>query len=167
MNNFKIFNTILLLINTICLIAITVTFILWPKNTAPVSGGNDQETVTQTDGTSLQYKTPYCTVKYPSKWKGSVKYVEKEENGVYTGTFYCLMKDQEIAMFDIYFGAPETGTYIGSVVKDGKTVAFNVKSSDFQPDPSWSEDERMLYLAMANGINDVIESVTNDPNYLG
>ena len=165
MNNLKIFNTILLLINTVCLIVIAVTFVLWPKT--PVATTPDVQEEVSESLDVIQMKTPYCTLNYPAKWKDMVKYAEKEENGVYTGTFYCLIKDQEIAMFDVYFGAPETGTLIGYVLKDGKSVPFNVKSSDFAPNDSWTEDERMIYFGMTNGINTVIESVTNSVNYIG
>ncbi len=164
MSKLKILDTVLLAVIAACMIAILVVLVLWPKGAT----SNQSDSIDGSETVEMmKIKTPYCTLNYPAKWKELVKYKESTEGETYTGTFYCQMKDQELELFNVHFGAPDTGTLIGSILKDGKTIPFSVASSSFEPGEGWTEDERMLYFAMANGINDVIESVTGDPNYLG
>lgn len=107
----------------------------------------------------VQIETPYAVLEFPAKWSDQLDYQGSEDNGVYTGNFYCCIGDQKLEIFRVYFNNAEAGSLIGFVDHDGKPVAFSVESFETEETDNWTEDERYIITGMTEGINDVITAV--------
>lgn len=181
-NKLKRTNRILIFIIIICIVAIIIMVALWPENTKKGnltnkievtsnvnSFGSVSGTTAVGDNTNIaemmKIKTPYCKLNYPKAWSDNLKYKEKEENGVFSETFYCCIKEQEIEMFTIYFGETEVGIQLGYIIKDGKKVSISVDVKTFETDDTWTDEEKTLLNNMTEGVNDVIISVTSNKNF--
>ena len=112
------------------------------------------------DQEQFAIETPYCSIGYPIAYKNYLKQVDTIEDDTYTKTFFCCIKGMEIELFSIYFNRGDTGTRLGSVVYRDSSVSFSVESVEFTPDYTWTEEEKLIYMSMAEAINDVIYSVS-------
>ena len=184
----------LIVIVTVCVVGIIALIGLWPKDKNNVSTSNETKVLTSANNADnaddanevdnannpntepvvtydidiekmTQINTPYCKLNYQKEWADNLKCEEKEENGIYSQTFYCRIKKQEIEMFTVYFGETPAGVQLGYVIKDGKKVPFRVDINTVEPDSSWTKKEKALLDDMTKGVNDVIISVVSSENY--
>ena len=105
------------------------------------------------DDTPSDLETPYGTLKYPARWD---KYLVTKVNkkGTYSVKFSAKIDDHDaMHLFTIYFGGDE-GAEAGTV-KDskGKDVTVRLSVAEHELDGSWTEDQRLILLAMQEDMN--------------
>ena len=113
----------------------------------------------------MQIKTPYCEVDYLKEWSDNLEYEDKEENGLFSQTYYCCIKNKKIEMFTIYFGETSDGVQLGYIIKDGKKVPFRTNINSDIDDSALTKKEKDMLSSMKKGINDIIISVISNENY--
>lgn len=159
-------NIILVTALIICITIIVGIVVIWmlpeKNDTNAVSEAFDDQ-----GNPVIKIETPYCTLSYPAKWSDNLRHEGKTENGIYTHTFYGIIKEKEFKLFDVHFGAKDKGSFICYVINDGEAVPFNVVSYNVFENAEFNEAETMILSAMLDAVNTVIDSVIASPNYIG
>lgn len=184
-------NTLLLAIITVCIVIITVRLLTWSKDdfvnekdnlevteeSIDVAQSEESDFVEQVSMTNtydemeakemFEIENPYCTIQYPIEWQERLITKENTEGEVYSKIFSCMVNEQEVEIFRIYFGEVNFGNYIGSIEKDGVKIPVNITISEFERGENWTEDDFNTICAMQEAINNVIWSVKQNENYVG
>ena len=113
----------------------------------------------------MEIDTPYGTVEYPVVWKDRLVLKENTDGEIYSMSFFCNLNECETEMFRLIFNDAEIGDHIGNLTIDEKTIPVNVLFYESSFDDSWTEEDRTVYYAMAEGINTVISSVICWPEF--
>lgn len=112
-----------------------------------------EPTVIPEDDTPSDLDTPYGTLKYPARWdEYLVTKVNKKDD--YSIKFSAKIgSHSEEHLFTVYFGG-DKGMEAGTV-KDssGKEVTLRLEVAEPELDGSWTEDERIILLAMQEDMN--------------
>ena len=172
MEKWQRINTILLGVISICLIVIVVQLILLPPQLLKTDPDNMQSTVeteasVQTNEIAMEeIETPYCTLKYPADLYEYLKIDEKSVNDVEINTFYAVIDDEYIELFTVYFGDDEKGESLGFIAKDGMDVPVSISVSEIIKSDSWTDEKFDRICTMQEAVNDVIQSITTDDNYI-
>lgn len=155
-----------------------------PQSTEPVQTQNSgaaettgaaalpEETVETQDSAILPedtemiwIETPYIRLGYPAEWESYLRYDQKEEDGVFTESFYCCIEEEQIPLFDIHFGSEALGEQMGYLLLDGEKIPFSFTPYEYTPSETWREDDVYVLYAMQEGVNDVIRSVMDAEAY--
>lgn len=143
------------LIAAMVVLVAVVLVVLWPKGETTPAVSQDGEIQIE----MLTISTPYCDLQYPDLWPDFFRHSGSENGGAYTETFYCSMNGQELELFRIVFNGEGSEFVLGTVKADGQTVPVSVEILDVTVDESWTQGERDTVYAMAEGVNDVIQSI--------
>lgn len=107
---------------------------------------------------TLSVKTPYCTLRFPVRWKDYLvtEQTENEETGVYSVLFYGKVADKEkCLLFSILFGGDE-GDQLGVIVTDsGEYITVNVLVEELNLD-GWNEEDTQIICTMQEAVNELI-----------
>lgn len=127
--------------------------------TDPTETTEAEETVpeeTEAPAKTLEVVTDYGTFLLSGHWNGEMR-TEITDAEVYTVSAYGQIgSHQEQHIFDVRFGGSD-GDNVGYIAdKNGKTVAVNVILSDFEPDDSWTETEKLEFYGMQNEVNSIV-----------
>lgn len=131
-----------------------------------------QEPVTQTDpvkATGSAYEIPqaadlqelevvsdYGTFQLSGYWHGEMRADITDEDGYTISVYGQIGSQQEQHIFDVCFGGTE-GDHIGYVYdKNGEPVAVSIVLSAFEPDDSWTEQEKQEFYGMQSELNSII-----------
>ena len=109
---------------------------------------------------NLEIETPYCTLYYPARWAGTVRYeVDDSWDVVYKVHFYSRISGLENQLlFSIYFGGDE-GDQLGAVMSsEGIPVPVNLLLARLNME-GISEAEAELLYAMQEASNQLIERI--------
>lgn len=110
-------------------------------------------------------ETPYVMLGYPAQWESYLNYQQFEENGVYTVSFNCWIREELIPLFDINFGSEQVGELLGYIQKDEKKTAVAVAFHDYLPDETWKEDDTYVLFAMQESVNDLLSALRADEGF--
>lgn len=141
------------LIAAMVVLVAVVLVVLWPESEPTPAASQDG------DIPMLTISTPYCDLQYPDLWPDFFRHSGSENGGAYTETFYCSMNGQELELFRIVFNGEGSEYVLGTVKADGKTVPVSAEILDITVDETWTQGERDTVYAMAEGVNDVIQSI--------
>lgn len=153
-------NKILKIMLVLCLVIILVLMSIILLNDKDTSNLENPATASE----MITIETPYCNLEYPSQTADLLKCVDKEENGTYSKVFYGCVDGQEIELFEISFGVKENAVLIGYIMHDGTKCPVFVRSAEI--DSNFDTDSQNTIYMMQEGINDVIQSITSNENYL-
>ena len=151
------------LIAAMVVLVAVLLVVLWPKGESSPGAGTNSDDPTQIQ--MLTIATPYCDLQYPDLWPDFFRHSGSESNGAYTETFYCSMNGQELELFRIVFNGEGSEFVLGTVKADGQRVPVSIEILDVTVDESWTQGERDTVYAMAEGVNDVIESIQGDKTF--
>lgn len=150
-------------INTVLAMQEAANDMLLKLNLAEIPQGGSQSVPVETAPESsivnmTSIKTPYCTLRYPVRWKDYLvtEQTENQETGVYSVAFYCQVESKEkCLLFTVLFGGDE-GDQLGAIVQDGGefvTVNLLVAKPDLT---GWPEEDTQILYSMQEAINDLI-----------
>ena len=113
---------------------------------------------------AYKVKTDYVNLYYPKKWKNQIEIEESDDSN--TVLFYATIKDKDKQhLFDILFNSEE-GYKIGTVEKDGKAVSVNLISYDLEFDSNWTEDEKLIVIAMQEDVNYIMGMLEKEDTFV-
>lgn len=114
---------------------------------------------------TVDINTPYCVMKYPSEWTGLLGLKEEAQDDFYSKTFCCNIAGGEYNLFTIFFGEPQKGDLFG-YVKAGETkIPVYVQCYPLPEDSTLTPQEKEIFYAMMDGINQVTESIASAEGY--
>ena len=142
----------------IVLIVVLAGIILIPEQSVSV----DESVVAS--GEMVYLETPYCTLEYPAEAAEFLKCVDKNESGTYSKVFYGCVDEQEIELFEISFGIKENAILIGYIMHNDTKYPVFVRNSEI--DNSLNQNSQNTIYMMQEGINNVINSITSNENFL-
>lgn len=133
----------------------------------PGETGSSEATAAPTEnGDMVWIQTPYMTLGYPAEWESYLRYEPKEENGVFTQSFYCAVGEKEIPLFDVHFGSEDAGQKMGLLLTDEGEIPVSMTFHDFIPDETWTDDETYVLYAMQESVNDLIQTMWANGNFV-
>ena len=155
----KKINAILSILLIICLIIISVLLLIIVKN---------KESIRPLDSDSSLFEivTEYCTIEYPNEWEDYLVYSEEKNDEEYTYQFNCELNGNTYELFEIYFNSPDKGQLLGYISDGDSKASISAKLSSFDPDDSWSEEDKNLYYSMKEGLNEIIKSIEENDKYV-
>jgi len=118
-----------------------------------------EPTVIPEDDTPSDLDTPYGTLQYPARWDKYLVTKVSEKNG-YSIKFSAKIGDHKAEhLFTVYFGGDEG--IEAATVKDskGKEVTLRLAVAEPELDGSWSDDERLILLAMQEDMNYLLSNL--------
>ena len=119
---------------------------------------DSDKTFMPVDEEVFEIETPYCNLKYPTKWEDAVTVEHLEEP--YIVEFRTSIDDEEIQLFDIVFDG--TGdSLLGTLTVDGEAVEVYV--TNYNDDISgYSDNQQMRVNEMIMDINVIISALVDD-----
>lgn len=153
--NNKVLYTILIL--CLIIIGILVGVKLFQGNNTPTLSGS-------ATGETISIETPYCTLEYPAETADMLKYVDVNENGNYSKMFYGIINDKEYELFTVSFCEKEGAVIIGYIMHEDTKYPVFVRSAEI--DNTLDDTTKNTLYMMQEGINNVIQSITSNENYL-
>ena len=127
------------------------------KNTAPVIS---EQPVTTDTVNNLEIETPLCTLYYPARWIGHIRYeCDDTQEDVYKVFFYGEVEGQKSQLlFSIYLGGDE-GEQLGAVMNaDGIPVPVYLLMAELDLS-GWDEADAALLYSMQEESNQLIEKL--------
>lgn len=118
-----------------------------------------EPTVIPEDDTPSDLDTPYGMLQYPARWDKYLVTKISEKNG-YSIKFSAKIGDHKAEhLFTVYFGGDKG--IEATTVKDskGKEVALRLVVAEPELDSSWSDDERLILLAMQEDMNYLLSNL--------
>lgn len=113
---------------------------------------------------TFEIKTDYAVLQYPEKWKDSCK-TEIKDGDPYTVSFSAVVKDEQVPVFDIVFGAvPEDGFQVGILPADSGDVDVSVVDYSGSFAEKYPEKDYPELYEMSEDMNDVISGLVYQYN---
>ena len=135
--------------------------------TEPKEPETEPVTEALSDTTSLTWiETPYTKLGFPKQWESYLKYAQTSNKDLHTVSFMCTIAEQEIPLFDVFFGYTDLGEQMGYLTKGEERIPVCVLFYEYVPDETWREDDKVVLYAMQEAANDVITTIMTDENYI-
>ena len=115
--------------------------------------------------TTMTIKTPYCEMKYPSKYNEYIEIKEFNENGIYTKQFLCTLSSGQYFLFAVHFGEGAGGEFFGYLVNGEEKISVYIECYNNPGINTLSEEDSMLYYYMMDGINEIAKSISETTGY--
>lgn len=116
----------------------------------------------KTDEDTLALETPYVPLKYPARWKDTVKTETVQAEGTYGVSFTAVLGETELPLYMLSFGDVQDGYKLGTVKTDsGETDVYLIDMYDDAAE-LLPEDERLLYYQMCEDVNVIISKLVYD-----
>lgn len=159
----KPINAILLIIIVIfatALIAFMVIAFL-PKSGEENSGDPGKVT----DISTIEFQTPYCTLRYPEQWKDQVTVKKSAVDGGLTVTYCAVIAAKQYELFTVCFGESSKGELFGYLPGDGNIIPVYIECHKITEDAGLTEGEQALFYSMMEGVNEVSRSISSTAGY--
>ncbi len=153
--NNKVLYTILILFIIIIGVLVGVKLFQGNDTSVPISSATEE---------TISIETPYCILEYPTETAEILKHVDVNENGNYSKMFYGIINDQEYELFTVSFCEKEGAVLIGYIMHEDTKYPVFVRSADI--DKTLDDTTKNTLYTMQEGINNVIQSITSNENYL-
>jgi hypothetical protein len=125
--------------------------------TDPVQPPQNQ---TEPVGEDIAIGTPYCELRYPSRWEEYLSIQVDEEDGYSVG-FYCALEGREPEhLFTVHLGGSQGVNVMDLKAEDGSDVELRLTITEFAPDSSWSEQEKSTVFAMQEDLNYLLSALS-------
>lgn len=113
----------------------------------------------------LLIETPFVTLYYPAEWANSVRAEVKEDEIGAEVLFYGNVNGKEEWLFTICFGGAD-GYPVGVYqTKEGYLLDVTIAMSELTVDDSWTREDVSTICAMQEGVNYVLEKLTEDQKF--
>jgi hypothetical protein len=170
-NNFKKVNLIMQGINILLLmVLIIVTLVIGSSILSTLNKDsqiqNDFLSNKQNDNEVFKIENTYCVMEYPLQWKEYLVHEQIKDGDVIQEKFVCVINDNEYQLFDIYFGAPDLGNFVGYIIKDNEKISVTVSNYGYILDDNRNEDENIIYLSMVDSVRDVLNSISEAKGFI-
>ena len=105
----------------------------------------------------IKIETPCCTLYFPGDWESQLQVVQTQGDP-YVVSFYGKLEGiVEQLLFDVVFSEQRTKDVLGTVTgSDGVKWYVSIVLHSFEPDQSWSEDNKDIIFTMQEDINYLI-----------
>lgn len=149
-------NIIIIILSLVIVALITMIIILYLQsddNTKPGFNQNGTTELYPADTEEIPIDTAYGKLYFPKQWDDNLIIKNKTDNGIEVIEFWTAIKGKDhIHIFDIVFGGD--GSQYGIInTGDGNKVSVSIVSYDFNPDATWTTDEKNIVYMMSEDIN--------------
>lgn len=108
-------------------------------------------------------QTPYGELSFPGIWTDKVSHETVEDGADLRIVFSSTLKDAEVELFTLCYGAvPEEGYVMGQMA-DGTEVS--VVMSTIEPDAAWSEETLNSLYSLQESVNDLLIQLQSHPDF--
>ena len=119
----------------------------------------DTEETVKTD--TMEIETEYGTLYYPEQWKDSLEVEQTEKDEALHVTFQAKIDEKNYTLFEIIIGKGD-GEPVGSIQDaDGKMHDVYVNTEEKDELKKLSDEEQNRFYAMKEGINEVLDHLTD------
>lgn len=160
---------ILSIIFVVLVIVNLVGFLFLLKDKDDDNSGNinndisNQNTIEEVS--NFEIETKYCKLYYPEVWKDQIELKETEEFG-YKVEFYSLIQGKEAKhIFDVCFNSDD-GNLLGYLKSDDDIINISIDVMELNFDDNWKQDEIDEVYAMQEEMNYVMDTLSNNANYV-
>lgn len=110
---------------------------------------------------TMEIETEYGTLYYPEQWKDSVEVEQTEKDDTLHVAFQVKIDEKNYTLFEIIIGKGD-GEPVGTIQDaDGKMHDVYVNTEEKEDLKNLSEEEQNRFYAMKEGINQVLDHLTN------
>lgn len=106
-------------------------------------------------------ETPYCELKYSEQWKDQMTVEELFENDIRSYVFYAIIGDERYELYTVHFGNSKCGDLFGYL----EDIPVYIECHTITESDSLTESELSRYYTMMEGINDIVQSISNTQGY--
>ena len=107
----------------------------------------------------------FTVLKFPTRWKDSVRINQDFDGTIGTVEFYGSVKNHaEQLLFTLCFNQ-DGEIPIGNLLYDGLNVIISADMNELEFDESWSQEEKDIFCAMQEDINYIIGYLENNSDF--
>lgn len=114
----------------------------------------------------LQIETPFCTLAFPGKWTDRIwwEFTPSGDGGLLN--VYGLVALDDVSLFTLCFGTETDGAFpVGSVKVGGGQVSVALLMAEPEDTADWAEADWDEYSAMQESVNDLMASLSANPDF--
>lgn len=117
---------------------------------------------------SAGLETPCGSFDFASTWGDSLRFEDRSDDTRFIAVAYGTSGDKEAELFTIYMGQGGTEGYLLGTLpnRDGTPTEIRFTVARFDPDDTWSQEDRNAIYAMQEGINDFVSQVQNSDGFI-
>lgn len=119
----------------------------------------------ETTSVNFDVDLGFTSLKFPLRWKDSIRINQDFDGTIGTVEFYGSMGDHgEQLLFTLCFNQ-DGEIPVGTLVSDGQNIIICADMNELEFDESWSQDEKDDFCAMQEDINYIVEYLEKNPDF--
>ncbi len=119
----------------------------------------------ETTSTAFDVDLGFTTLKFPSRWKDSIRISQDFEGNIGTVEFYGSMGNHaEQLLFTLCFNQ-DGEIPVGTLLSDGQNIIICADMNELEFDESWTQEEKDNFCAMQEDINYIVEYLEKNPDF--
>ncbi|MBQ9968602.1 MAG: hypothetical protein IJO88_07760 [Oscillospiraceae bacterium] len=148
-------------IAAVLIVVLIAAVLIWSfaaRDAAPKKVENSGQEVTAPDDV---LQTPYGELTYPGLWTDKVAHETIEEGDTVQIVFRSTLKDAEVELFRLSYGAVPEGGFVLGQMADGAMVS--VVMGSIEPDDAWPQETLDTLYALQESVNDLLVQLQAHP----
>lgn len=119
----------------------------------------------ETTSVSFDVDLGFTSLKFPSRWKDSIRISQDFDGTIGTVEFYGSTGNHgEQLLFTLCFNQ-DGEIPIGTLLSDGQNIIICADMNELEFDESWTQDETDALCAMQEDINYIVEGLEQNPAF--
>lgn len=140
-------------------IAAVLIFVFATRDGAPKKVENAGQEIVAQDDVLL---TPYGELTFPGIWTDKVAHETVKNGEDVQIVFRSTLKDAEVELFSLFYGAVPEGAFVLGQMGDGVSVSVVMRS--IEPDDAWSQETLDMLYALQESVNDLLVQLQSHPD---
>lgn len=127
----------------------------------------EEETLESVMADGIEISTPIGELYYSKVWREHIEIEYSSDDQMFTAVIQATIGDNKADILAIHIGNNASGTMIGSISdSDGNQTNIYLEVCEINEDNGWSQSEIDIAYAMQEGVNQIIEQITQLYGYV-